>query len=342
MNRTNVELTDNPYSVLVGPGSVEHVAELLPRECKRVAVVSQPGIQFSLPIDLESKRFDIGTGESSKTFGTVEQLCGDFVDFGLTRGDCVVALGGGMVTDVAGFAASIYHRGTSVVHVPTTLLAQIDAAIGGKTGVNLASGKNLIGTFWQPSGVICDTDLLESLPEREYKSGLGEMAKYHFLGDQVGIDVANMLELSLADRITKSVEIKARVVAADEREGSLRAILNYGHTLAHALEFAGEFDLRHGEAVAIGIHFASLLAKRLGRIDDQRVVEHLEVLRSYGLSSGLPARCSSAELLTYMRRDKKAINGLTFVLDGTNGVEPVRVEPEIVLETLGDMPRASQ
>src|SRR5690606_31300553 len=163
-------------------------------------------------------------------------------------------------------------------HVPTTLLGMVDAAIGGKTGVNLPEGKNLVGAFWQPSAVLCDLALLDTLPEREMRSGLGEVAKYRFLHGGDGIET-----LALEDQVARCVEIKATIVAADEREDGQRALLNYGHTLAHAIETAGTYDLRHGEAVAVGLHFAAALARRLGRIDDQRVTLHREVLASYGL-----------------------------------------------------------
>ncbi|MBV8236651.1 MAG: 3-dehydroquinate synthase, partial [Acidimicrobiia bacterium] len=227
------------------------------------------------------------------------------------------AVGGGVVTDTAGFAAAAYHRGVRWVAVPTTLLGQVDAAIGGKTGVNLPEGKNLVGAFWQPSAVLCDTEVLETLPPREYRSGLGEMAKYHFLGGEALIDC------NLEERIARCVAIKAEVVAGDEREGGRRAVLNYGHTLGHALETAGHYDLRHGEAVAIGLVFAAVLAQRLGRIDDARVAEHRRVVAGYDLPLTLPPDADTAQLLELMGRDKKAVHGLTFVLDGPRGVEPV-------------------
>ncbi|MGA1566490.1 MAG: 3-dehydroquinate synthase, partial [Ilumatobacteraceae bacterium] len=273
---------------------------------------------------------EIGVGEDFKTLATVEQLCRLFAASGLTRRDAVVAVGGGMVTDVAGFAAASYHRGIAVVHVPTTLLGMIDAAIGGKTGVNLPEGKNLVGAFWQPSGVICDLLTLATLPERELRCGNGEMAKYHFL---TGDDLASM---DLADRVARCVEIKAEVVASDERESGRRAILNYGHTLAHALEIASSHKIAHGEAVAIGLVFAARLAERLGRIDANRVQHHLDVVAGlYGLDTEVPAVGTVDELLALMARDKKALDGLTFVLDGPNGVEPVvGVDPEVVRSLL--------
>ena len=238
---------------------------------------------------------------------------------GLNRNDVVIGVGGGMVTDVAGFAAASWHRGTPVVHVSTTLLGMVDAAIGGKTGVNLAEGKNLVGAFWQPSGVLCDLDLLDTLPEREMRCGLGEMAKYHFLtGD-------DLLAMDLEERVARCVEIKASIVAEDEREGGRRALLNYGHTLAHALEIATGHALAHGEAVAIGLVYAAVLARTLGRIDDARVEVHRAVVGGeYGLEMRPPAGLGADELVSLMYRDKKALDGgLTFVLDGPSGVEVV-------------------
>ena len=217
----------------------------------------------------------------------------------------------------AGFAAASYHRGVAVIHVATTLLAQVDAAIGGKTGVNLPEGKNLVGAFWQPAAVLCDTGTLSTLPEREMRCGLGEVAKYHFLGGE-GIDA-----LPLDEQVAACVAIKAAVVAGDERESGRRAVLNYGHTLAHALEIAGGHDLRHGEAVAIGLVFAGELAHRLGRIGDDRLAEHRRVVAAYGLPSSIPTGLGTTELLELMGRDKKALDGLAFVLDGPSGVETV-------------------
>jgi 5-deoxy-5-amino-3-dehydroquinate synthase len=317
-----VRLGDRAYPVLVGSGVRARLAALLDPAARRVAVVTQAGIGFDVDPGREHKVFTIGHGEATKSLGTVEDLCRAWSRWGLTRADKVVAVGGGVVTDTAGFAAAVYHRGLGVVHVPTTLLGMVDAAIGGKTAVNLPEGKNLVGAFWQPTAVLCDTDALATLPERERRSGLGEMAKYHFL---TGEDLASQ---PLVPRIAACVRIKADVVAADERENVTtdvagRAILNYGHTLAHALETAGRYDLRHGEAVAIGLVYAAELAADLGRIDSARVGEHRRVVGEYGLPSALPPDVDPAELVTLMSRDKKALNGLTFVLDGPDGIEVV-------------------
>ena len=321
MISVEVALADRTYPVLVGPGVRAELASVLPASAGRVAVVTQAGIGVSVDPGCEHRTFEIPDGEATKTLATVERLCRDWATWGLTRADVVVAVGGGLVTDLAGFAAASYHRGVPVVHVPTTLLGMVDAAIGGKTGVNLPEGKNLVGAFWQPAAVLCDTDVLATLPPREVRSGQGELAKYHFLAD------TDLLALDLGERIAAAVRIKAAVVAADEREDPEdrrgRVILNYGHTLAHALEIGTGHDLRHGEAVAIGLAYAARLAQRLGRIDEPRVAEHQRVLAAYELDAGLPAGVDHDQLLGLMGRDKKALSGLTFVLDGPGGVELV-------------------
>ena len=332
-NRTvSVDLGSRSYDVIVGHGVRHELAALLPASAKRAAIVTQEGIPFAVEPGLPHEVFTIGHGEEHKSLATVEQLCEQFATMGLTRNDVVIGVGGGMVTDVAGFAAASWHRGIPVVHVSTTLLGMVDAAIGGKTGVNLRAGKNLVGAFWQPSGVVCDLDALATLPPREMRCGLGEMAKYHFLtGD-------DLLAMDLVDRIARCVEIKAEIVGADEREGGRRALLNYGHTLAHALEIAGDFRLAHGEAVAIGLLYAAHLARVLGRINEERVAEHQAVVGgAYELDTRLPPS-DPEQLLALMARDKKALDGLTFVLDGEHGVEVVSgVDANAVREALAVM-----
>ena len=324
MLRVTVPLGERSYDVVVGAGARAELDSLLPSSARRVAVVTQDSIPLTIPLaDRDVETYVIGNGEAAKSLTTIETLMRGFARQGLTRRDAVVGLGGGMVTDVAGFAAASWHRGTPVVHVSTTLLGMVDAAIGGKTGVNLPEGKNLVGAFWQPSGVICDLDALATLPDRETRCGLGEMSKYHFLtGD-------DLLSMPLDERIARCIEIKAEVVASDEREGGRRALLNYGHTFAHALEIATDHDLAHGEAVAIGLIFAAELAAELDRIDEARVDEHRRIVAGeYGLRITPPERLDADELLMLMARDKKALDGLTFVLDGPNGVEVVEHVPE--------------
>jgi 5-deoxy-5-amino-3-dehydroquinate synthase len=342
MHEIAVELGDRSYPVVIGDRARHELARLVPPAAQQAVLVTQEtvrqagwldGLDPGVPFEVCT----IGDGEANKTLGSVEELCRRFAQIGLSRSDLVVAVGGGIVTDVAGFAAASYHRGTPYLNIATTLLGQVDAAIGGKTGVNLPEGKNLVGAFWQPVAVLCDTETLTSLSRREWACGKGEMAKYAFLGDPP------RAETEMEEQVARCVAIKAEVVAADEREGDRRMVLNYGHTLAHALEAAGlaehpGWDLRHGEAVAIGLIFAALLAERLGRIDAARVQEHRTVVGSYDLPMALPAGAGAEELIGFMERDKKAQHDLTFVLDGADGVQPVRgVARAEVLATLAAM-----
>ncbi len=338
------------YDVLVGDGARHDLARVVAERvpgARRAAVVTQAGPAgagwFSdLDPGIGCTVQTVPDGEGAKSLATVEALCRGFARDGLSRTDVVVAVGGGVVTDVAGYAAAAYHRGVAYVNVATSLLAQVDAAVGGKTGVNLPEGKNLVEAFWQPAAVLCDTATLATLAPGEWACGRGEMAKYAFLGE--GTPDASLLSLPLDEQVARCVAIKAAVVAADEREGGRRAVLNYGHTLAHALEAAGFDDparrLRHGEAVAIGLVYAALLARRLGRIDEARVDLHRAVVAGFDLSADLPAGSDAGVLVEAMGRDKKASHDLTFVLDGPDGVETVRgVDRDAALATLAEMGR---
>jgi 5-deoxy-5-amino-3-dehydroquinate synthase len=321
-----VSLGDRSYDVIVGAGASDQLAALLPRSVARAAIVTQRSIPYEVDPGIEHRVFFIDDGEEAKSLSTIEALCRGFSQWGLTRADVVIGVGGGVVTDVAGFAAASYHRGVPVIHVATTLLAQIDAAIGGKTGVNLPEGKNLVGAYWQPHGVICDTAMLSTLPPREMRCGLGEMAKYHFLGGD------SLDALPLDERVAACVRIKGDVVSSDEREGGRRAILNYGHTLAHALETAGRYDLRHGEAVAVGLIYAAEVARELERIDDDRVAEHRRVVGGYELPLRPPRGTRADAVLPLFARDKKALAGVTLVLDGPRGVEVVTgIDDEVLV-----------
>jgi 5-deoxy-5-amino-3-dehydroquinate synthase len=318
---------DRNYEVHIGHGVTTELGSIVAAvapSARRIAIVSQAGIvaainTLGIAIDpgVEHRWFEIEDGEHHKRLSTIENLLEQWADWGMTRNDVVIAVGGGIVTDVGGFAASCYYRGVKVIYVSTTLLGMIDAAVGGKTGVNLAAGKNLVGAFWQPSAVLCDLDFLRTLPPRERACGFGEMAKYRFLG------VDDLASLPLEEQVARCVELKAKVVGADEREGGMRAILNYGHTLAHAMETVGDHSLRHGEAVAIGLVFAAELAYAMGRIGAERVAEHRRIVQSFDLQVDIPTGMDRNELVTVMGRDKKALSGLTFVLDGPNGVETV-------------------
>lgn len=342
MISVDVPVGERPYVVRIGAGARRLLAEVLPPGARAAAVVTQPGIDVEVDPGIPHERFELPAGEEAKTVSSVEWLCRGFARQGLSRADVVVAAGGGVVTDVAGFAAATYLRGVAYVNVATTLLAQVDAAVGGKTGVNLAEGKNLVGAFWQPAAVLCDTDVLATLPEREWASGYGEVAKCAFLERHPGEGAPGiaLAELPLDEQVAWCVGLKASVVAGDEREGGRRMLLNYGHTLAHALEAVGlaggPVELRHGEAVAVGLVFAALLAERLGRIDGARVAEHRRVVRHFGLPDRIPPGVPAAELLAFMARDKKARHDLTFVLDGPKGVEAVHgvAEADVVATLL--------
>ncbi len=343
--RIGVELGDRSYEIVVGPGALAGAVGPLAGRA-RVAVVSQAAVAgrygeaLMAPLRDDGavvELFLMGDGEEAKSLPTIESLCRRFAAWGLLRGDAVVALGGGVVGDTAGFAAAAYHRGIACLQAPTTLLAQVDAAIGGKTGVNLPEGKNLVGAFHQPVGVVADVTTLASLPEREYRAGLGEMAKYAFMGD-AGLtallsDPAGRAALARRDpdvltrAVSASAAIKAAVVAADETERTgLRATLNYGHTLAHALETAGRYDLLHGEAVAVGLVFAAELSAGLGRLGSDQPDEIRTMLTDLGLPTAAPAGLAASDLVALMRRDKKAAGGLTFVLPAPGGGPLERVD----------------
>ena len=336
-SRVHVDLGTRSYPVVVGHGVVGEIDSLLPKTAKRAVIVTQKEIGFVVKPKIDNTTVLIGNGEQHKNLQSIEMLSQKFAEFGLTRNDVVIGLGGGMVTDVAGFAAASWHRGTPVLHVSTSLVGMVDAAIGGKTGVNIDQGKNLVGAFWQPCAVVCDLDALKTLPEREMRCGLGEVAKYHFLtGD-------DLLALEMPQRIARCVEIKAKIVAADERESGGRALLNYGHTLAHALERSSNFSLAHGEAVAVGMIYAAHLAHAMQRISQARVEEHYKVIgQTYGLKVKPDERVNRKELIELMRHDKKAVSGLTFVLDGASGIEVVSGVSEKHLEQAFDAMQLSE
>jgi 5-deoxy-5-amino-3-dehydroquinate synthase len=346
--RIPVDLAERSYDVIVEEGARTRLAKLVAERAPRArlaAIVAPAALRsfdwFDLDPGVESVVVEVPDGESAKTLGVLEGLCEQLSGHRFSREDVLVGVGGGATTDLAGFAAAVYLRGVAVCHVPTTLLAQVDAAIGGKTAVDLAVGKNLVGAFHQPLGVLCDLEVLATLPERERRSGLGEVAKCWLLEGRTPEDAR---AASVAELTTVAVSLKAAIVAEDEREGGRRALLNYGHTLAHALEalqLAGaSLDLTHGEAVAIGVAFAARLAARLGRVGRDEVALHDEVLDALGLASSMPPGVDLDGALAAMGRDKKARHDLAFVLDGPNGFELVPdVSTSEVRDALEDFQR---
>jgi 3-dehydroquinate synthase len=254
-----------------------------------------------------------------------------------TRSDAVIGLGGGATTDLAGFVASTWLRGVKVVQVPTTLLAMVDAAVGGKTGINTVEGKNLVGTFHAPAGVLCDLAALESMPRHDYVAGLGEVVKCGFIADPRILDLveAHTDEITdpvraagsevLAELVERSVAVKARVVGEDLREAGLREILNYGHTLGHAIEHVERYSWRHGAAVSVGMVFAAELARLAGRLDEEVVARHRSVLTALGLPTSYRGDRWD-QLLAAMRRDKKTRGDLLRFVVLEDVARPVRLE----------------
>ncbi len=336
VSRVDVQLGERSYSVHVGPGARNLLPDVVAvLGARRAAIVTARPPEAVPDPGVPSTVITARDGERHKTLATVEDLCRRFTAFGITRHDVVVSCGGGTTTDTAGLAAALHHRGVPVIHLPTTLLAQVDASVGGKTAVNLPEGKNLVGAYWQPAAVLCDTTYLETLPAEEWTNGYGEIARCHFIG------AGDLRGLAVHEQVTASLRLKASVVSADERDTGRRHVLNYGHTLGHALETATGFAVRHGVGVAIGTVFAGRLALALGRITAGRAEEHAHVVRDYGLPGALPEDTDPAVLITLMRRDKKtAGDGLAFVLDGPHGAELVPGVPEdVVRRVLDGMPR---
>lgn len=342
MRRITVDLGARSYDIVIGEGAIAELGSVLRSRPRAVIVTQEPQRAHAASVagvleaaGIEHAVLTMGDGEEHKTLATAAQLASDLAAWGLLRGDAVIAVGGGIVGDVAGFVAATYHRGVAVVQVPTTLLAMVDAAIGGKTGVNLPEGKNLVGAFHQPLAVLADPTVLSTLPDREFRCGLAEVAKYALIGDDelmtLLFDHSDELiarePAVVAEVVARCAAAKARVVEGDELERTgARAVLNYGHTLAHALEIAGGHALQHGEAVAIGMVFAANLAAVLERTGAEAVDRHERLLSGFGLPVGAPAELtglSAGDAIALMKRDKKAIGGLTFMLPGPNGIERV-------------------
>jgi 3-dehydroquinate synthase len=329
-----------PYDVLVGRGLLGELPPLL-AGAVRAAVVHPPTLRTTAEAvrddlrdhGIEAHVLEVPDGEDAKTL-QVAGFCWDVLgQIGFTRSDAVVGLGGGATTDLAGWVAAAWLRGVRVVQIPTTLAGMVDAAIGGKTGINTDRGKNLVGAFHPPVGVLCDLNTLETLPRNDYVAGLAEVVKCGFIADPAILDLieadpsavveaGNPVEAELIER---SVRVKARVVGEDLTEQGLREILNYGHTLGHAIERAERYRWRHGAAVSIGLVYAAALGRLLGRLDDATADRHRAILSALGLPTGYRPDAFPA-LLDTMRVDKKARgNRIRFVvLDGL--ARPVTVD----------------
>lgn len=330
MITVSVRASGGSYQVVVGAGILRRAGELVPPSPggERIFVVADERVadlfldRLLRALPLPAVHLLVPEGEEAKTLRTAEALYERLAAGGAHREDTVVALGGGATGDAAGFVAATYMRGVPLVQAPTTLTAQVDAAVGGKVGVNLPHGKNLVGAFYQPRAVLADVETLGPLPEPAFRSGLAEVAKYGFAVDP---RVLEMLATSghavlsrepgiLTELVAACVRAKASVVERDEREAGPRAVLNYGHTLGHALERVGGFrGMSHGEAVASGMVFAARLAEALGIAPPGLAERHRRTLAALGLPTDVPATDPDA-VLEAMRVDKKYRHGLRFVL----------------------------
>ncbi|MEP6755283.1 MAG: 3-dehydroquinate synthase [Chthonomonadales bacterium] len=357
MPEIRVTLPSQSYPIHVGYGNLDNVASQIISGGKYTSclIVSHPklqslyasGIEDGLTrSDLRTSTFTIAPGERYKSLRTVERIYTEMLRCGLDRKSLLVSVGGGVLGDMVGFAAATYMRGIDFVQVPTTLLAQVDAAIGGKTGVDYRHGKNLVGAFHQPNAVFVDVKTLATLPTREFRSGLAEVIKYGIISDNEFFailrgsmrDLLNLDRDALLQAVSRCCQIKADVVSADEKEGGLRAILNYGHTLGHAIESVTNYRrFTHGEAISIGMVAAAQIGIEIGFTPVDVLDQTIELLTLAGLPTKLPGDLSHDALIETTAFDKKGELGKpAYVLANRIGsVEVVKgIENEIVRQVL--------
>ena len=340
LKRIHVGLNANPYDIFVRPKLLDDLPAKVEKFVARrkVLMVTDSnvnelhGAKIATLLDVVASKVSIAefpAGEPSKTLSTLQSLYDECVSNELDRSSVVVALGGGVVGDVAGFLAATFMRGIDFIQIPTSILAMVDSSVGGKTGVDLPAGKNLVGAFWQPKIVIIDPEFLRTLPKREFKCGLAEVVKYGMIMDEgfftfleQNVNALNSMDMDcLTTTIARCCELKTDIVLKDEREESgLRAILNYGHTFAHAIEAALGFDkINHGEAVAVGMCMAANLAVEDARLDTAAELRQENLLRDLSLPCSVDG-VSPSEIHAAMRHDKKVVDGrVRFVLPDTIG-----------------------
>lgn len=325
--RIPVLLKDRPYEVIVGNGILpragEFIHQVLPSPKCALVTDANVGPLYAEIVRESLENAGVNTtvitvpaGETSKSLSEVEKTCDAMIAAGLDRGAFVVALGGGVVGDLAGFVASIYYRGIPHVQIPTSVVAQVDSSIGGKTGVNSRAGKNLLGAFHQPALVVTDASTLETLPKREFNEGVAEIIKHAIIRDAAMLEELSDLT-DLPTLIARNVKIKARIVAEDEFEKrGLRALLNFGHTIGHAIEnTAGYGRYLHGEAISLGLAAALALSVEKAGLPPAEAARAMQVLKSFKLPVTLPADLSTDSLMAALRRDKKFEAGeIRFVL----------------------------
>ena len=333
MAEVQVGLGKRSYPIYVERGVLDAVGADLARRAigNRYAIITDTNVQklygeqlvtSMTDAGLDAKLFPFPAGEKSKTLFTVEALASRMAMAGFDRHDAIVALGGGVTGDIAGFLASAYMRGIPFVQVPTSLLAQVDSSVGGKTGVDLPEGKNLFGAFYQPKAVYIDIGVLETLPREELLGGLAEVIKYGVIRDaefftfleEYRRKILQLEEDVIEKMICRCCEIKAEVVAADEHEGGLRKILNYGHTIGHAIEGASNYQLIHGLAVAIGMVAASRISQMRETLSGREAERIYSVISAYGMPVTVPAYLDRGLIKRYLKTDKKAVKGNVFYI----------------------------
>jgi 3-dehydroquinate synthase len=329
------------YDVVVGTGLLDELPSLLGEGTQRVLVVhpralaaTGEGVREALVAKgFEAYAAEVPDAEEAKTAQVAAFLWGVLGQAGFTRSDALVTVGGGATTDLGGFIAATWLRGIRVVHVPTTLLAMVDAAVGGKTGINTPEGKNLVGAFHPPAGVLCDLATLETLPTNDFVAGLAEVVKCGFIADPVILElveadpkgVRTAVGQHVRELIERAIRVKADVVSQDLKEADLREILNYGHTFGHAVEQVERYAFRHGAAVSIGMVYVAELARLAGRIDDALVDRHRSILTSLGLPTTYRGD-RWPQLLDAMKRDKKSRGSLLRFVVLAGLAKPVRLE----------------
>jgi 3-dehydroquinate synthase len=308
---------DRPYDVLIGRDLVSALPELIDGAVRTAVLFAPPlaerAARVAAATGTKALLIEVPDAEKGKSIEVAARCWDELGAAGFTRTDVVVGVGGGAVTDLAGFVAASWLRGVRWVPVSTSLLGMVDAAVGGKTGVNIAAGKNLVGAFHPPAGVLCDLDALDTLPPDDLVAGLAEVVKCGFIADPAILDLIESDPAAardphspvLAELVERAIRVKARVVGADLRESGLREILNYGHTLGHAIEKRERYAWKHGHAVSVGLIFAAELSRLSGRLDDRTAARHRLVLDLLGLPTGYD-RTAWPDLLAAMRVDKKA------------------------------------
>ena len=352
-----VNLKSRAYEIAIAPGAIKDSKKILAPyvQDKKCFIISDSNVfplygkqaisELKNANGIIAGQFIFPAGEKSKTLSTVEQIYSTAIGAGLDRSSTIIALGGGVVGDIAGFVAATYMRGIDFIQIPTSLLAMVDSSVGGKTGVDLPEGKNLIGAFWQPKFVLIDPKTLDTLPEREVKGGLAEVVKYgiildHYFFDELkkNVEKINTLDTEFYSKIiSRSCNLKAKIVEEDECEGGIRAILNYGHTFGHAIEtVAGFGNFIHGEAVAIGMLMAAELACSMNimkREELQRIIELCEELNLPSSANGIDPNL----IFEAMAKDKKTKNGkINFILPEKIGKVTIMadIEKKIIIDAI--------